>query len=54
MLKLDREEDVHEVLGKAKEIRTIGRAKAHNIFFAPDMTKLGRQENQTLRSEHRD
>ena len=39
MLKLEREEDVHKVLGKAKEIRTSGRTEAHNILFAPDMTK---------------
>ena len=41
MLKLERE-DVHKVLGRAKEICTSGRTNVHYIFFDPDMTKLER------------
>ena len=57
MLKLEREEDVYKVLGKAKEIRTSGRTDAHNIFFVPNMTKLERErerERERQRERERD
>ena len=48
---------VTNVLGKVKEIRTSERTNAHNILFAPDMTKLEREreiERERERERERD